>query len=182
VGDIIQVNGVGSGGWTIAQNAGQSTIINGITGISGTSGVISGSQYGAIELQYVGGGAFTVLNYTGNVGVLLPNGYVYEGGLTWMPPYTNSGNGLAWTDANTYCTNTVINGVPGWRLPTEAEMNALYNAYPNNSAVLGGQGWTLGYTWSSTPYGGGYYYYVNLGYGVSTWYYETNSLPVTCVR
>ena len=32
VGDIIQVNGVGSGGWTIAQNAGQSIVIQSIPG------------------------------------------------------------------------------------------------------------------------------------------------------
>jgi hypothetical protein len=40
-----------------------------------------------------------------------------------------------------------LNGLTGWRLPTQPKLSALYLAYPYNSAVLLGKGWhwvTLG--------------------------------------
>jgi len=179
VGDVIQVNGIGAGGWKIAQAAGQTIIIDSITGISGANAaVISGSQYAAIELQYIGGGAFTVLNYTGNVGVLLPSGYVYEGGLTWMPISTTT---YFQPNAATLCAGT-INGLQDWRLPTQSELSALYSMYPNNSSVLTGQGWTLFSTWSSTPYSAGFHYVVYLDYGYVRAINDTIYYYVTCVR
>jgi hypothetical protein len=48
--------------------------------------------------------------------------------------------------ATALCAGT-INGLTGWRLPTSAELSALYT-----SGAMNGQGWTLHYTWSSTPY------------------------------
>jgi hypothetical protein len=183
VGDIIQVNGVGSGGWTIVQN-GNSTIVENIPDNSATSttGPINGGQYDAVELQYIGSSTFSVLNYTGNVVAVdvltLPTGFVYEGGLTWMPPYTNSGNGLDWTQANTFCTTTVINGQTGWRLPTQPELSALYT-----SNAMNGQGWTLSGTWSSTPIGVGYHYIVGLSNGNVRSNVDTGGgYIVTCVR
>jgi hypothetical protein len=177
--DIIQVSGIGAGGWKIAQAAGQTIIIDSITGISGANAaVISGSQYAAIELQYIGGGAFTVLNYTGNVGVLLPSGYVYEGGLTWMPISTTT---YTQPNAATLCAGT-INGLLDWRLPTQSELSALYSMYPNNSSVLTGQGWTLGITWSSTPFSAGFHYNVYLVNDIVGAYSDTTLIYVTCVR
>jgi hypothetical protein len=185
VGDVIQVNGVGSGGWKITRNALQSIIINGISTNSGVTGVISGSQYAAIELQYIGSNIWTVLNYTGNVGVLLSSGYVYEGGLTWMPVSTNV---YQQAGAVTLCEG-VINGVPGWRLPTEPELMALYSTYPNDqggwlgNSLLTVQGWSLYYTWSSTPSSAGNHYivYLNIGYPEPK-ALDSDYSNVTCVR
>jgi hypothetical protein len=183
--DIIQVDGIGAGGWAIAQALGQSIIIDNITSIAGANAaVISGSQHAAIELQYIGGGVFTVLNYTGPVGVLLPGGYVYEGGLTWMPVAANGGLGYTQPNAATLCAGTagMINGVTDWRLPTTSELSALYSTYPNNSSVLTGQGWTLNYTWSSTAFSAGFHYAVGLGYGYVSSSNDTITNYVTCVR
>jgi hypothetical protein len=181
VGDIIQVNGVGSGGWTIVQNAGQSTIVKNILGSSSTSttGPISGAQYDAIELQYIASNTFSVLNYVGNVVAVaaLPTGYVYEGGLTWMPISSTSPTVMNWTTANTYCTTTVIDGLTGWRLPTQPELSAL-----STSGAMNGLGWTLYVTWSSTPDGSGGYIGVNLATGRSSSYSGSGTFYATCVR
>ena len=73
----------------------------------------------------------------------LPAGYVSQGGLTWMPV---SGTKYAYADATALCAGT-INGQTGWRLPTEDELVSLYN-----SGAMNGQDWSLGWTWSSTPF------------------------------
>ena len=103
-----------------------------------------------------------------------PTGFVSQGGLTWMP--INS-SGKNWSNANAYCTNTAINGQTGWRLPTRDELKALYD-----SGAMKGQGWTLNYTWSSTPYSSGSHYGVNLGYGNVLPGDDTSEFYVTCVR
>jgi tetratricopeptide (TPR) repeat protein len=104
----------------------------------------------------------------------LPQGYVSQGGLTWMPINSSTKN---WSDANAYCTNTAINGQTGWRLPTKDELSALYN-----SGATKGQGWTLSTPWSSTPGSAGGYYFVDLHNGFVDSYYFANSHYVTCVR
>jgi formylglycine-generating enzyme required for sulfatase activity len=104
----------------------------------------------------------------------LPKGYVSQGGLTWMP--INSPT-QTWSDANAYCNNTAINGKTGWRLPTKDELSALYA-----SGAMISQGWTLNYTWSSTPYSTGIHYHIFLLSGVLFWGYDTNQGYVTCVR
>jgi hypothetical protein len=181
VGDVIQVSGVGAGGWAIAQAAGQSIIIDSIPGISGANAaVVSGRQYAAIELQYIGSNTFTVLNYTGSVGVLLPGGYVYEGGLTWMPV-----SATTYTQANAaaLCTGSTINGLNDWRLPTESELSAIYSMYPNNSSLLSGLGWTLlNQIWSSTLYSNGFHFTVILSSGRVNGYNDVIPYNVTCVR
>ena len=109
----------------------------------------------------------------------LPYGYVYEGGLTWMPI---SATTYTWSAANTYCTTTTINGTSGWRLPTQLELSALYTAYPNSSPVLTAQGWMLDTTWSSTPGSAGNHYLVYLNFGGVGATYDTNNFYVTCVH
>jgi hypothetical protein len=194
VGDIIQVNGIGAGGWTIAQNAGQFIVVQNIPGRAlgeYTSGNISGGLYSAIELQYIGSNVFTILNYMGNLGdntAPLPTGYVSEGGLTWVPI---ASNGMTWAAANTYCTTTTFNGQTGWRLPTQAELSAFatYVSVPNQSALLN-QGWAslLFGTWSQTSSGPGYilfgtyYDVVTLSTGAASISLATTSITATCVR
>ncbi len=101
--------------------------------------------------------------------------YVSQGGLTWMPITFLT---KPWAEANSYCTNTAINGQSGWRLPTKDELSALHA-----SGAINGQGWTLSLTWSSTPNGWGGHYYVVLDGGwvsAAPDSYEGN--VVSCVR
>jgi hypothetical protein len=48
--------------------------------------------------------------------------------------------------------------------------------------VLIAQGWTLLYTWSSTPYSAGMHYSVVLSNGNVGAAFDTSALYVTCVR
>jgi len=73
---------------------------------------------------------------------VLSQGYVSQGGLTWMPVSFQK----TWPDANFYCNNTSINGQTGWRLPTEKELIDLHA-----SGAMNGQGWALSFTWTSEP-------------------------------
>jgi hypothetical protein len=103
-----------------------------------------------------------------------PKGFVSQGGLTWMPINSLTMN---WSDANAYCSNTAINGQNGWRLPTKDELSALYS-----SGAMNGQGWTLHYTWSSTPGSAGYHYFVYLLNGGVSASSDTGYIYVPCVR
>jgi len=104
---------------------------------------------------------------------VMPAGYVIQSGVIWMPATFSD----TWANADTYCANTAINGLTGWRLPTFTELLGLYS-----SGAMNGQGWTVSATWSSpsVPMG---FNYVNLtdgtnGYGSVTGY----SFLVTCVH
>ena len=105
-------------------------------------------------------------------------GYVVQGGLTWMPVTFYD----TWANADAYCTTTTINGVSGWRLPTQPELSALYAVYPNNSSVLTSEGWTLGTTWSSTQYITAYHYTIYLNSGAVLSGSDASSNSVPCVR
>lgn len=105
----------------------------------------------------------------------LPTGYVFEGGLIWMPV---TGTTYRYAEANAFCWGS-INGQTGWRLPTQAELAALHT-----SGAMYDQGWVLShYTWSSTPDDSGNHYSVlldngDIGLGGSDMDYNF----VTCVR
>ena len=101
-------------------------------------------------------------------------GYVTQGGLTWMPnTVTNT-----WANANAYCTNTTINGVSGWRMPTQPELSALQAS----NAAMSAPGWALTGTWSSTQFSAGFHYGVGLGNGNVVGVNDTVSIYVSCVR
>jgi hypothetical protein len=172
--DVIQVSGIGAGGWKIAANTNQWIVTKNISAIP-LAVTISGLQYDSIALQYIGNNTFTVLNYLGTnptTLVTLPAGYVSQGGLTWMP--VSSTRLLSWSEANTFCTTTILTGS---RLPTKTELYALYT-----SGAMIGQGWMLAHTWSSTPYGPYSHYTVDLNVGVPGPGDDTTSYYVTCVR
>jgi hypothetical protein len=103
----------------------------------------------------------------------LPTGYVAQGGLVWMPVTFNA----TWPNADAYCTSATINGLTGWRMPTQPELSALYA-----SGAMTGQGWTLWGTWSSTVYSAGNPYAVDLNYGTVFWQSDTFGYDVSCVR
>jgi len=108
----------------------------------------------------------------------LPVGYVVQGGKSWMPlTFLDT-----WPNANSYCTNTTINGQTGWRLPVQNELSDLYI-----SGVMNGQGWTLGYTWSSTISCAGrniagHYCFVDLVSGFVFTDHNSTAHYVSCVR
>ena len=107
------------------------------------------------------------------VSTLLTAGYVVQGGKTWMPVTFAD----TWTNAAAYCTNTTINGVTGWRMPTQPELSAMYA-----SGAMIGQGWSLNWTWSWTPGVAGIHYYVGLSDGSVVASHDTYSYYVSCVR
>ena len=125
-------------------------------------------------------------------GAGVPTGFIQQpigGGvvLTWTPNTIGGWNGQGdtdWNTADTYCRTTTINGQTGWRLPTQFELSSLYD-----SGLLAGKpGWTLNYTWSSTPDepgvhpGSGIYHGVSLSSGIVGWFYDTEYVYVSCVR
>ena len=173
LGDILQVNGVGTGRWTIIPNSGQSLITQSIPGnLISTVGPISGAQYSAIALQYIGNNTFTVLNYAGLVSSY-PPAYVLQGGLTWMPVSNTAYN---FANASVLCSGP-ISGRTGWRLPTQAELIALYN-----SGAMKDHGWTLTFTWSSSLDSSGAHYNYSLNHAADSVDSGASSLWVTCVR
>jgi DNA-binding beta-propeller fold protein YncE len=126
---------------------------------------------------------------TNGVCVTLPAGYVSQGGLTWMPVTFSK----TWSQANSYCANTTINGQTGWRLPTLAELSGLIIPPPSGQGIATGGVYGSGAmkgplsTWSSTPYGSGHYVVSSLGNGYSDDGYirtgdGSSNLSVTCVR
>lgn len=100
--------------------------------------------------------------------------FVTQDGLTWKPIDSIK---LNWEDANDFCTTRTFNGQTGWRLPKKYELTMLYE-----SGAMNNQGWTLDFTWSSTPVGSGKHYNVYLNNGVVLLDNDTNEHYVTCVR
>jgi hypothetical protein len=63
--------------------------------------------------------------------------------LAWMG--VSDANVNTWDKARAFCEGSIIDGSPDWRLPTEAQLKALFD-----SKAIDGHGWNLGNTWSST--------------------------------
>ena len=105
----------------------------------------------------------------------LPVATLTSGGLSWFKPSTTL---QTWSNANTYCSTSTLNGVTGWRLPTELELSNLY--YDRGTSFMTGQGWTMDWIWTSDTYGSGHQV-VRMSDG--QWSYNTSSsYAVTCVR
>lgn len=95
-------------------------------------------------------------------------------GLSWMP--VSSLN--TWAQANTFCTNSTLNNLSGWRLPSDFDLIEL-----QKNVALAAEGWTLSETWSSTVGSStAYRKTVNLKDGVVGQQLETESRYFTCVR
>ncbi len=103
-----------------------------------------------------------------------PKGFVSHGGLIWMPITDSRKN---WPEANSYCSNSTINGQTGWRLPTNDELSAAYI-----SGVMNDLGWTLNITWTSTPEGNGSHNAVLLFNGADATVGDMVSTYMTCVH
>jgi hypothetical protein len=102
--------------------------------------------------------------------------FVVKGAATWMPATFIA----TWDNAKSFCSNSKINGLTGWRLPTEFELTEMFA-----SSLLNGQGWTLNKTWSANVAGAadaGTRLAVNLATGASAVDSTANMAYVTCVR
>jgi Protein of unknown function (DUF1566) len=124
----------------------------------------------SIAVAACGGGGGS--NGGGTGGTAAPS-YVVQGGLVWMPE-TFQDN---WANANAYCANNTIDGLPGWRMPTQSELSSLYA-----SGLMKGHGWALSYDWSSTPNGAGNHYTVGLYDGSIHTTSDASTFYVSCVR
>lgn len=96
VGDIIQVNGRGLGGWAIkGQNDRQVIVPQDILTIPDppTATKIIGRQHDAIELQYIGDNHFSVLNFVGDLELVLsPNNTNSDSLPAWSPNFGATGS------------------------------------------------------------------------------------------
>ncbi len=105
--------------------------------------------------------------------------YVVKNSLTWMPTTLIA----TWDNAHAFCTGSTINGLTGWRLPTEFELSDLYA-----SGLMNGQQWTLAKTWTSTPQSNppagasAAYLTLNLANGAAATDVGSNSAYFSCVR
>jgi Bacterial Ig-like domain (group 2) len=98
--------------------------------------------------------------------------FVTRSSVTWMPVTFI----LHWSDANSFCTTSTINGATGWRLPREFELQDLFA-----SGLMNGQGWTLAKTWSVTAAGTAHVA-VDLSNAASGPQEDGSGAYVTCVR
>ena len=93
------------------------------------------------------------------------DGSVVSNGLTWTRNNSTvaSSGKSTWSVAKSTCDNLNAGGYTDWRLPTNAELNAL------DKGLLKSAGWTIDYNWSETPAlgssGNGYHYMKYLGDG-----------------
>ena len=103
-----------------------------------------------------------------------PIGYVAQGGLIWKKMNSSVMN---WSDANSYCNNTMFNGQTGWRLPVKDELFGLYRSGEMKDPLL-----AMHYVWSSTPGNSGGHYIFNLGLGGGAGNPDKDNFNVTCVH
>jgi hypothetical protein len=169
-----------------------------ITYTSGTVGTATITSGGVITLVGVGTTVITATqaangNYASTTATItltvtpapLPDGAVVSVGLTWTRNNSTVANpGRAnWTTANNTCNALTAQGLAAgsWRLPTSAELQALYAAGNN---ALSSAGWEvpLGGTWSSTASGAGSHNGVHLASGNIFSTLDTTDVYVSCVR
>ena len=167
-----------------------------ITYTSGTTGTATiNSGTGVIALVGVGTTVITATqaangNYAASsttitltVTVALPAGAVVSGGLTWTSNNsTIASPGLAsWTTASATCAALTAQGLSAgsWRLPTQVELSALYNA---GTTALTAAGWTLDITWSATTADAGAHYVLDLAYGNVISISDSYPYRVSCVH
>jgi hypothetical protein len=101
---------------------------------------------------------------------------VRSGGLDWMG-VTHSDT---WTNASAFCSGSVIENQSGWRLPTLAELSALYA-----SKNFAGKSWMLENIWTSDQDSNAAtaaHVTVHLGTGVTSFRANTAYAYVSCVR
>ncbi len=82
---------------------------------------------------------------------------IQQGGLSWSNASALLTIAYIWADANTYCTTSTLNGLTGWRLPTQTELISYIVSLPSPSNP------PL-YYWSSTAGVAGYHQVIRQDY------------------
>lgn len=101
-------------------------------------------------------------------------GFVTVGETLWMP----AENLFTWAKADAYCKNTTIQGKTGWKLPAQADLDALIK-----SGQLAGQDWVMGDTWTADAGSGtGTHVALPLAGGAAKPFGADVKAYVTCVR
>jgi multisubunit Na+/H+ antiporter MnhC subunit len=100
--------------------------------------------------------------------------YVNDGARSWMPTWF----GKTWAQAEAYCKGETINGVTGWRLPTQFELTTLaLSAEPKE------KGWIMLDTWASDAGSAAKQHFtVNLSTRATMSFADESKAYVTCVR
>ena len=145
--------------------------------ISGSTVTVVGAGTSTITATQAANGNYATASTTATLTVL--PGYINQGGLIWAPINTTAN----WTTAASTCSaSTALGFASGtWRLPTQAELSALYS---QRAGELTAAGWMLSNTWSSTVYVGfdNYHYDVVLYNGDIYYHSDNNSYYVSCVH
>ncbi|NPD23149.1 Ig-like domain-containing protein [Corallococcus exiguus] len=105
-----------------------------------------------------------------------PAGTLTSGGLTWVKPGTAT---VTWMDGKTSCTNMVIAGQTGWRMPTVEELTDLW--VDKGTSLLAAEGWTLDWIWTMSPYSSGHQV-TRMSTGGVSYSNDTDKQFLTCVR
>jgi len=101
-------------------------------------------------------------------------GFVTIGETMWMP----AEHLFTWAKADAYCKNTTIQGKTGWKLPAQADLDALIK-----SGQLTGQNWATGHAWAAEAgSGNNTHVALDLAGGPSTSFGSEVKAYVTCVR
>lgn len=148
--------------------------------LNASTGAVTGTPTAAYAATNL---VFSVKDANGNVAgttstvsfsVVLPAGYVSQGGLTWMPVNQQ----MYYSPAYGYCPATTISGLTGWREPNGSELVNLFN-----SGAMKGKGWNLGPTWSNaTNPNNGQGLEVDLSNGTQATYPYGTYMWVSCVH
>jgi hypothetical protein len=64
---MYRIAGVGSGGWSIAQNTGQQIVFGNAQTTIGTGSIASTQARDSVELLYVGSNQFQIISSVGNI-------------------------------------------------------------------------------------------------------------------
>jgi len=101
-------------------------------------------------------------------------GFVTVGETVWMP----AENLFTWAKADAYCKGTAIQGKTGWKLPSQADLDALIK-----SGQLAGQDWVMGDAWTADAGSGtGTHVALPLAGGAAKPFGADLKAYVTCVR
>lgn len=145
--------------------------------ISGTLVTITGTGVTTITASQPSIGSYgpTSASTTLTVNPVTTASSLTSSSLTWMAVSTMD----TWTNARDFCASSTIEGMTGWRQPTQAELTTL-----RQSAAITGHGWSLGPTWSSTvdTASSANHMTVDLSSGAAVGRSDATSAYVSCVH
>src|SRR4030095_16796304 len=125
VGDVVRVSGVGTGGWRIAQNAGQSIFFTNLNSY-GLSWTPRATSLGNLNWQSVASSADGA-----QLVAVVHGGLIYtstDSGATWTARATSLGNQNWWSVASSSDGNKLVAAVAGGRLYTSGDSGQTWSA------------------------------------------------------